>query len=396
MTTFAGIDWGGAHHQAAVVDNLGRELANQRFAHDRAGIDGLVAFLADHGQLAGVAIERSEGLLVERLHSAAVVVFAVSPRVSAAARDRYQAAVRKNDRFDAFVLADLLRTDGWKWRPLTPESALQAELRAVTRHRRQCVESQIAVEAQLREALIAYHPAVTALFSSVDRDAAIAFLRDYPTPAAAGRVGEKRMAGFCGRVGYSGRTPAGVLVERLRANLLTGANGSVAGHSYAALALADQLELLNNQIRSYNRRIDELLAEHPDHRIVSSFPAVGRVTAAELISEIGEDRGRYPTAQALLAEAGAAPVTLSSGKIRRVRVRRSCNRRLRAATTSWAYTIKRIDPVSADRYAKACERGATKHTALRAVASSWLRVLWRCWQNDTTYDPAIHRPDTPH
>lgn len=204
------------------------------------------------------------------------------------------------------------------------------------------------------------------------------------------------MAGFCGRVGCSGRTPAGVLVERLRANLLTGANGSVAGHSCAALALADQLELPNDQIRSCNRRIDELLAEHPDHRIVSSLPAVGRATAAEPVSEIGEGRGRYPTAQALLAEAGAAPVTLSSGKIRRVRVRRSCNRRLRAATTSWACTLKRIDPVSADRYAKARERGATKHTALRAVASSWLRVLWRCRQNDTTYDPAIHRPDTPH
>lgn len=303
--------------------------------------------------------------------------------------------MRKSDRFDAFVLADLLRTDGWKWRPLTPESALGAELRAVTRHRRQCAQSQIAVEAQLRETLIAYHPAVTALFSSVDRDAAIAFLRDYPTPAAAGRVGEARMAGFCRRVGYSGRVPAAVLAERLRANLLAAAHGSVAGHSYAALALADQLELPDNQTRSYNRRIGELLADHPDHRVVSSFPAVGRVTAAEPVSEIGEDRGRYPTAQALLAEAGAAPVTLSSGKIRRVRVRRSPNRRLRAATTSWAYTLKRIDPVSADRYAKACERGATKHTALRAVASSWLRVLWRCWQNDTPYDPAIHRPHTP-
>ena len=89
MATFAGIDWGGAHHQAAVVDDVGRGLANQRFAHDRAGIDGLVALLAGHEQLAGVAIERSEGLLVERLHSAAVAVFAVSPRVSAAARDRY-------------------------------------------------------------------------------------------------------------------------------------------------------------------------------------------------------------------------------------------------------------------------------------------------------------------
>ena len=187
MATFAGIDWGGAHYQAAVIDDIGRELVNQRFAHDRAGIDDLVAVLHDHDELVGVTVERSEGLLVEPLHSEGFAVFAVSPRVSAAARERHQAAVRNSDRFDAFVLADLMRTDGSRWRPLEAASALQAELRAVSRHRRQCVETQITIEAQLREILVAYHPAVTALFSSVDRGATLAFLRDYPTPVAAGR-----------------------------------------------------------------------------------------------------------------------------------------------------------------------------------------------------------------
>jgi transposase len=175
MATFAGIDWGGAHHQASVVDDIGRELTNQRFTHDRAGIDDLVTALHDHDELVGVTIERSEGLLVERLQAEGFAVFSVSPRVSAAARERHQAAVRKNDRFDAFVLADLMRTDSWRWRPLEPASALQAALRAVTRHRRQRVETQITVEAQLRKTLIAYRPAVTALFSSVDRDATLAF-----------------------------------------------------------------------------------------------------------------------------------------------------------------------------------------------------------------------------
>lgn len=207
MATYAGIDWGGAHHQAAVVDDIGRELTNQRFVHDRAGINELVAALNGLDDLAGIAIERSEGLLVERLQAEGFAVFPVSPRVSAAARERHQAAVRKNDRFDAFVLADLMRTDSWRWRPLAAQSPLQAELRAAARHRRQCVETQITVEAQLRETLIAYHPAVASLFSSVDRDATHAFLRDYPTPAAAGRVGEARMAGFCRRIGYSGRVP---------------------------------------------------------------------------------------------------------------------------------------------------------------------------------------------
>jgi hypothetical protein len=115
----------------------------------------------------------------------------------------------------------------------------------------------------------------------------LAFLRDYPTPEVAGRVGETRMAGLCHRIGYTGRVPVDVPVGRLRDNLLTASEGSVNGHRFAALAPADHLELLNNQIRQFNRRIDELLDLHPDTDVFSSFPAVGRITAAELLAEIG-------------------------------------------------------------------------------------------------------------
>jgi len=133
------------------------------------------------------------------------------------------------------------------------------------------------VESQLREALLAYHPAVVGLFSSVDRDATLAFLRDYPTPQAVGHVGEARMAGFCKRIGYAGRVAPAVLVERVRTNLLSGSDGNVAGHRFAALVLADQLELLNNQLRSFNKQIDSLLGQHPDREIFTRFPAVGQV-----------------------------------------------------------------------------------------------------------------------
>ena len=143
MPSYAGIDWGGAHHQLAVVDDDGRESLNDRFPHTRDGVSDLVTALTCQGpDLVGVAIERSDGIVVDSLHAACVTVFPVSPRVSARARERYQAAVRKSDRFDAFVLADALRTEGWRWRPLVPASPLHAELRQV-----------VEAEAALREVL---------------------------------------------------------------------------------------------------------------------------------------------------------------------------------------------------------------------------------------------------
>ena len=101
MSMFAGVDWGGQRHQLAVVDEGGTLVLTQRFPHDRAGIDELLAVITRHGpKPVPVAIERCEGILVEALQANGHPLFPLSPRVSARARERYQAAIRKDDRFE--------------------------------------------------------------------------------------------------------------------------------------------------------------------------------------------------------------------------------------------------------------------------------------------------------
>ena len=99
--TFAGIDWGGSHHQLCVVDAGGRRRSGRRVTHDVAGLADLDAELARFGPRLPVAVERSEGLLVEHLQAVGHVVFAVSPRIAARARERCRVAPVKDDRFDA-------------------------------------------------------------------------------------------------------------------------------------------------------------------------------------------------------------------------------------------------------------------------------------------------------
>jgi hypothetical protein len=202
---FCGIDWGGYHHHLCAVDTFGRRLSNRRLTHDREGLDELRVELSRFGEAVPTAVERSEGILVESLLSWGHPVYPVSPRIAARSRERYRVASSKDDGFDAFVLADSLRHEQWHWRPLSRPSDTLAEPRSLVRDRRRTLETQQAVEAQLRSTLEAYHPAAARLFSSVDRDITLAFVRTYSTPEQAGRLSEVRMDRFLRRNSYRGK-----------------------------------------------------------------------------------------------------------------------------------------------------------------------------------------------
>jgi transposase len=383
---FAGIDWGGSFHQVCLIDAAGTVRLQRRITHDVTGLAELDHLLAAQAGDLKVAIERAEGLLVERLLTQGVAVFCVSPKIAARARERYRLSGAKSDALDAFVLADTLRHEYRHWRALSPPSPLLAELRAVTRDRQRVLYAQQACESQLRAIMQAYHPGPLHLFSSLDRDISLDFIADYPTPA----LGTARMDAFCRRHGYTGRTRPEVLVDRLRPHLLAASEGTILGKSFSATLFVDQLRLLNSHLRAYDKRMAELLDAHPDSGLFRSFPGIGPLVAATLISEMGEDRHRYPTPGALLAETGLAPVTRASGRTRQVRFRYAANRRMRHVIDWWVFVATREDTWSAHIYDAARARGQGKYRALRGLGARWTRILWRCWTTHTPYDAALH------
>jgi transposase len=395
--TFAGVDWGASFHQLCLLDAAGEVRAQRRIRHDVDGFTQLDGLLREAAAPVRVAVERADGLLVEHLLELIPRgIYSVSPKISARARERYRLAPVKSDSFDAYVLADTLRHEHRHWRPLSRPSPRLAELRVISRDRERLVQDQRAVESQLRAVLESYHPAPLHLFSSLDRDIALAFVRDYPTPGQASRLGEARMAGFCARHGYSGRTDPAVLLARLRPHLLAGAGGTTEGRVFTAERLVERLTLLNTQVRSYDARLSELLQAHPDAKILLSFPGLGPVTAGTLIAEMGEDRARYPHPGALLADIGLSPVTRASGRTRQVRFRYAANHRMRHAVDWWAFTSIRESAWARSAYDDARARGQGKYRALRGLGARWTRILWRCWTDRTTYDPTRHslRDDT--
>ena len=211
----AGIDWASEKHDVLIEDPAGEELLGATFMHDEDGISALCAAL-ECFEVQLVAIERPEGLLVDRLLESGVRVLALHPNQVKAARDRFRASGGKSDRFDRFVLCELARTDAHHFRILEPDSDQTKALRALTRAREDLVSARVAMANQLRAELERFWPGPIGLFNDLDSPISLAFLERYPSPQDARTLGEKRLMAFLRARNYNNRKTAAQLLKRLR------------------------------------------------------------------------------------------------------------------------------------------------------------------------------------
>ncbi|WP_243717271.1 IS110 family transposase, partial [Actinomadura darangshiensis] len=290
----AGVDWANDDHAVAVVDNTGRAIKRFSVPHTGTGLRDLVRKLQAAGA-AEVAIERSDGKLVDALLDAGFTVVVISPNQLKNLRSRYGSAGNKDDRFDAFVLADTLRTDRARLRPLLPDSPATTTLRQTCRARRDLVAHRVALANQLRAHLQIAFPGAVGLFADIDSPISLAFLHRFDCQDRAGWLSPRRLAAWLRSVGYCGRTDPAVLHQRL-ADAPTGATGDDgAAKAHITRAMLAVLTSLVEQIAVLERQIAEQLALHTDAHIFTSLPRSGTIRAARLLAEIGDCRARFPT-----------------------------------------------------------------------------------------------------
>jgi transposase len=268
---FAGVDWASEEHACCVVDGDGRIVEGRRFRHDERGLRALCNRLIELGVLL-VAVERPDGLLIERLLDAGLHVIAVHPNQVVAMRPRFSASGGKTDSFDSFVLAEPARTDAHRFRVLVPDGDATKALRALTRAREDLVDTRVALANELRAQLECFWPGAVAIFAEIDSPITLAFPKRYPSPADAHGLGEQRPQRFLARHHYCGRRPAAELLSRLRG----AANGRAdmlesQARCQIVLAFVAALEPIVTRIAELTSEIRAGLHDHPDGEIFRSL-----------------------------------------------------------------------------------------------------------------------------
>ena len=391
---YLGVDWADEFHQVWVSDPEGKKVSEKKVEQSVGGLTEFGRFL-DESRSKGVelwaAIEKPQGRIVDFLLDHGVVVYAVNPKALDRARDRFRMSQSKSDSFDAYVLAEFVRTDHGHLRALKPNSDSAQELKLLTRDQQRLVRQKTRLLNQLTTTLKEYYSRPLEMFSDLESNLALDFLKQYPTPQALSRLTRRQWNRFSKREHSLGEQRSKELWDKLQQPQLEVPEHVVRAKARLLEVLVAQLITLRDAVESYNERVRSFFASMPAAELVRLLAGAKTGTiVATLWAELGDAKDRWQSFRHLQAEAGVVPVTQASGKSRVVKFRFCCNKILRHAAYWLAFvSLNRSEWANHyDRDQRA--KGHSHHRSLRALAAKWLKIIFVMWRDHKPYDENYH------
>ncbi|HIM56332.1 MAG TPA: IS110 family transposase [Candidatus Latescibacteria bacterium] len=317
-----------------------------------------------------------------------ITIYALNPATPAKFREAFRTSRCKDDVTDAETIADLVAHHSTLLRPWHPQGELSRRLEQLTRARRQAVDERTRLTNQLTDTLKSHFPqALQILGDDLWRPIVTAFLTKWPTLQDAQKSREQTLRNFY----YANRCRRMDTVEKRLAVIKDGVALSddpaiLECARIKVRMLAKQIEGYTRAVANFDAAIAEAFAEHPDAEIFSSLPMAAAVLAPRLLAAFGDRRDQIGDAKELQCISGVAPVTKQSGKSKIIHRRYRCSKFLRQSFVEWAGLSIQLSRWALAYYESQIAKGKKHHTAVRALAYKWQRILFRCWQSGETYD----------
>ena len=389
-----GIDWARSKHDLVLMDASGQVIQRMQVSHDAEGMQQIADTLAQHeprASMVRIAIEMHDGALFAWLLQQGYTVFGINPKSAQRARDRYRPAGGKDDASDAFILADMLRTDRGSLRAIQPDSDATLELRSLVELRASRVQERTALFHRLRARLDEWCPDLSRLCDDFTRIWQRRLLDQYPLQQDLHQVHGRTIHAFVRQHRLGPNTADRIRAAR-RATPMPIPEAMRTSLRLDIEQLLAQIQLLMHAVTDLDKLIEQKLAEHPDAQIFDSLPIKGTNTIATLLAGFGEDREQSPGHRRLAAAWGVAPLTIQSGKHRSVRRRHAADQILNQSLMHFAFnTAFKNGCWASDFYQRKRAEGKAHYTALRCLAQRWLKILHRIWKDRTPYDEQHHQ-----
>jgi transposase len=391
FAAWIGIDWADRKHVWTMHTHGEQRPQRGTLDHTSEAIEDFFAGLALRfpGRLIAVALEQSRGkLLFALMKYQHLVLFPIHPSMLDHYRKGWIPSGAKSDPVDSDLIVEVLIKHGDRLRPYQPDTVETRTLQFLVEARRDWVDDRTRHINRLRANLKVVFPQCLEWFDRVDSVACLDLLSKWPTLQAFRAAKANQITAYLDRHRFSIEKHQRIR-EAAEKALPTVTDAAVLEAGTLQIkALTAQLGALNETISTYEIRISSLTESHPCYSIFSSFPCTGDATTPRLVAGFGTDRGRYEYAVEIQNYSGISPVTVSSGKQRRVHWRWACPGFLRQTFHEWAWCSTRKCEWARGFYDLQRARGKSHHAAVRSLAYKWLRIMFRCWKDNTPYDEA--------
>ena len=391
---YIGVDWGDRLHQVYVGDEEGEKVKEVKVQESPEGLAEIGRWL-DERRAEGIelwaAIEKPAGRIVDFLLDHGVEVYPVNPKAVDRVRDRHRMSGSKSDAFDAYVLAEFLRSDHAHLRALRPSSEKAQELKLLSRDQRRVGHHKTRLLNQLTTTLKEYYVRPLEVFEDLETEIALDFLQQYPTPAHLSALKRKQFNRFATTQHHLSKQRCEELWEKLQKPQLRVPEHVVRAKAQLLEVLIEQLRASIKAVKIYHHKVESFFASSPAAEFAKTLPGgkSGTLVAA-IWAELGDAQGRWESSRHLQAEAGAVPVTKASGKSRVVHFRFACNKHLRYTMYWFSFVSLNQSEWAKLYYRGQRDKGHSHPQALRALGAKWLKIIFVMWRDHTPYDENYH------
>lgn len=393
LAAWIGVDWADQHHDVALQESGSDAVERKRIGATPEALSEWLAELRSRfgERRVGICLEQSKGALIHALlEHEFLVLYPVNPSSLDRFRKVFATSGAKDDVTDADLLLELLQKHRDRLHPWTPDDSQTRALARLVEARRKAVDQRTQIVQRLGSELKGYFPqALDLVGGNLAAPMAGDFLRRWPTLQALKRARESTVRRFYTTHHCRSAEAINHRIQQIRTSVpLVRDRAIVEPSALTVRMLADQLSALGAGIRTYEQRIEELFAEHPDAHLFRDLPGGGSALAPRLLAAFGTDRSRYSSAAEVQQHSGIAPVTEASGKSRWVHRRWAAPKFVRQTFHEFAGHSIRTSVWARVYYDQMRRRGKDHHAAVRSLAFKWIRILWRCWQDHRPYDEA--------
>ncbi|MCJ8296202.1 MAG: IS110 family transposase [Colwellia sp.] len=403
FSVYVGIDWANDKHDLCIQQANSDTRKFKIIKHSANTINDWIISLHKQykGQIA-VAVELSKGPIVYALQKYKfVTIHPVNPSMLAQYRKAFSPSGAKDDPTDAELALDLMLNYPKKIKALNMESESVRKLTYLVEQRRRLVEDRRRFSNRLINTLKQYYPHLLDWFSHRGSGMFCDFITRWPNLQKLKRARAGTLRKFFHA--YPGRT-ASCTEQRIvlinQAEPLTLDKAVIESHQLLAVALANQMLVVVEAIKVFDKEISTLFDTLPDAELYKSLPGTGPCLAPRLLVAMGENRSRFTSASEIQMSAGIAPVTERSGQKCWVHWRYQCSKFTRQSFIEWAAKSVHQSYWAGIYYQQQRSKGNSHQSSIRSLAFKWIRVLYRCWKtkepyNESKYLKALRDRNSP-